>query len=227
MNPEWLIVAPLFDDVTVDTFDEAQDVINYLKEKNVEYKCLLDNEATEEKVTKTLAEFPKCNFGHWDHGSPDAVWGDDNKPIINMSNVEILRNRDCYNSNCSSADKLGKEVWKLGGVFWGSTDLVSYTRDALKEFKEAFNYGIKRRIDGFSWAECLEKTKTRMTELADMLVDAGKTLAGACMREDRDILVCYTPSCPPTPEDTWCPFRKLALKTVSYTHLTLPTILLV
>jgi len=215
LNPEWVIIAPLYNAVTIDTFDEAQDVIDYLKEKNVEYISLLDHDAIEGKVTSVLTEFPKCNFGHWDHGSPDAIWGDDNKPIISMSNVGILRNRDCYNSNCSSAEVLGKEVWKLGGVYWGSTDIVSYTRNALEEFKEAFNYGFKRRIDGFSWAECLKKTKARMTELADALVPAGKTLAGACMREDRDILVCYTVDSPPEPDSTWCPARKLAVKFAS------------
>jgi hypothetical protein len=209
VNPEWLIVAPCFDDVSADTLEEAKDVINYLEEKEVEYICLLDSEAVLSKVAPILNQYPKCNFGHWNHGSADCVWGDDEKPIISLSNVEFLSNRDCYNSNCSSAKKLGVEAWKLGATYWGYTDLVSYTKNALKEFMEAFNYGIKRHIDGFSWKECLEKTKQRMTELADALIDAGKVLAGACMREDRDILVCYGVDVPETPEP-WCKVRKVA-----------------
>jgi hypothetical protein len=212
LNPEWLIVAPDFDEVTKYTLDEAMDVIDYLKEKNVEYISLLDADAIKEKAEAILAEYPNCNFGHWNHGSPDAVWGDDDRPVIDLSNVGVLKGRDCYNSNCSSAKRLGVEVWKLGGIFFGYTDLVSFTTDAAEEFKEAFNYGIKRRIDGFSWKECLERTKARMTELADALVEAGKVLAGACMRQDRDILVCYTADNPPKPDTTWCPFRKLAVK---------------
>lgn len=212
MNPEWLIVAPYFDEVTKYTLDEAKDVIAYLEEKGIVYFSLLDSEAVQKNTEKILTQYPNCNFGHWNHGSEDAVWGDDEKAVIDLSNVELLKGRDCYNSNCSSAKKLGVEAWKLGAVFWGYTDLVSFTTDAAEEFKEAFNYGIKRRIDGFSWKECLEKTKARMSELADALVDAGKILAGACMRQDRDILVCYTADSPPEPDTSWCPLRKLAVK---------------
>ena len=39
-----------------------------------------------------------------------------------------------------------------------------------------------------------------MTALADELVANGKALAGSCMREDRDILVCYNKDNPPQEE---------------------------
>jgi len=41
MNPEWLVVAPLFDDVTVDTFDEAQDVSIILKKRRLNISACL------------------------------------------------------------------------------------------------------------------------------------------------------------------------------------------
>jgi hypothetical protein len=89
---------------------------------------------------------------------------------------------------------------------------VSFTTDAADEFKEAFNFGLKRRIDGYTWLDALAQTKQRMTELADELVDSGRILAGACMRGDRDILVCYTPENPPGDDTTWCPLRKLGIR---------------
>jgi len=125
-----------------------------------------------------------------------------------LKNVELLRNRECYNTNCSSAKNLGVEAWKRGAVYWGYKDIVYFTTDALEEFQEAFNYGIKRRVDGLSWEECLEKAKKRMTELADKLVEAGKALAASCMRHNRDILVCYDAH-PPEPV---CRLRALAVK---------------
>jgi len=205
----WLVVRPVFDDVTEITFNEAQDVIDYFAEKGVACIDLAKEDAMRENVEKILKENPETNVYHADHGSEDKIWGNDNRPVIDLENVELLEGRAIYNNNCSSAKKLGVEAWKQGCLaFWGYTEVVYFTTDALEEFKEAMNYGLKRRIDGFSWNECLQKTKERMTELIDALVKAGKALAASCLRLDRDSLVCYNSE----PPQSGCVFRRLAIR---------------
>jgi len=206
----WLIIRPVFDEVTEITFNEAQDVIDYFTEKGVAYIDLAKEDAVREKVEKVLKETPDINVHHADHGSEDKIWGNDDRPVIDLENVELLRGRAIHNNNCSSAKKLGVEAWKRGCLaFWGYTEVVYFTTDALEEFKEAMNYGLKRRVDGFSWSDCLKKTKERMTELIDALVKAGKALAASCLRHDRDSLVCYNSQPPAEPS---CPVRRLSVK---------------
>ena len=204
----WLMVRPLFDEVTSITFEEAQDVLNYFEEKGVEYIDLAKEEAVRERVEGILKENPDVNLLHYDHGSEDKIWGNDERPIIDLKNVELLAKRECYNNNCSSAAKLGVEAWKREATYWGYTDVFSFTTDALEEFKDFVNHGIKRRVDGLGWKECLQKTKKRATELIDAMVKAGKTLAASCMRWDRDCLVCYNAEKP----EPSCRFRRLAIR---------------
>ena len=204
----WLFVRPVFDEVTEITYDEAEDAINYMRGKGIEVIDLAKERAIRENVERVLTERPDVDIAHYDHGSEDKIWGNDERPVVDLKNANLLSGRECYNNNCSSAKKLGVEAWKRGAVYWGYDDVFYFTTDSLEEFKEAVNYGIKRRVDGLSWEECLQKTKEKMTELADKLVKAGKALAASCMRYDRDQLVCYDAH-PPQPS---CVLRRLAVK---------------
>lgn len=209
MNAEWLIIRPVFDEVTEITFDEAQDFINFLKEKGTSHIDLAKEEAILENVEEVLVENPTISIYHANHGSEDKIWGNDGRPVIDLNNVHLLEGKEIFNNNCSSAKKLGVEAWKKGcKAFFGYTDVFMFTTDALEEFKIAVTYGPKRRVDGLSLKECLETTKEKMTELRDKLIKAGKALAAACMTKDRDILVCYNTE-PPTSD---CPVRRLAVR---------------
>jgi len=206
--PQWLMIRPIFDDVTELTFDEAQDVLDYFKEKGVEYIDLGADEATREKVEDFLHSNPNIGVLHYDHGNESSWIGSNEQPVVDLENVHLLEKRECYANNCSSAKALGVEAWKIGAVYWGYKDVFVFTTDALEEFKQFVNNGIKRRVDGFSWKECLEKTKEVATLLIDQLIKAGKGLAASCLRWDVDILVCYNAESP----ETDCPLRKLAIK---------------
>ena len=205
------MIRPVIDEVTEITYDEAQDVLDYFDEKEVRYIDLAKDDATRENVEKGLKTNPNMSVLHYDHGNKTSWIGEDGA-VVDLENVELLRDRQCYCDNCSSAAKLGVEAWKLGAVYWGYKEIFMFTTDSLEEFKTAVNFGIKRHIDGFSWKECLEEAKAKMTELADKLVAEGKILAASCMRRDRDIMVCYTADSPPEPEEPSCPLRRLAVR---------------
>jgi len=207
---DWLMIRPVFDEVTEITFDEAQDVLNYFEEKGIEYIDLAKDKATKENVEKVLRENPNIKIAHYDHGNETSWIGSDEKPCVSTQNVNVLKGRECYCNNCSSAKKLGVEAWKLKAIYWGYTEVFVFTTDAKEEFKQFVNHGIKRRVDGYSRKKCLEMTKNLANKLIDKLVKAGKGLAASCLRWDRDHLVCYTEDMPP--EETDCPARKLAIK---------------
>ena len=204
-----IICAPIFDFVTEITYDESREAKKYAEYHGVATIDLSDELAIKANVEAELRINLTALFFHADHGNPDMIWGDDEKPVIDMNNVQLLADRENYMVNCSSAKTLGVEAFKKGALaFWGYTDIVSLTTDALPEFEEFFLYGLKRRIDGQDWPECLEGAITKANELIDKLVNEGKTLAATCMLQDRDILVCYTPENPPISS---CPFRRLAI----------------
>jgi len=203
--------SPVFDEVTEYCYEESRELIKYAESKGVKVVDLAKEDAVRERVEEALRRNPKALFFHTDHGSPDKAWGNDGRPVLDLENVDILRGRETVQNNCSSARILGVEAYRRGcKAYLGYVDTVYFTTDAWEVFKEAFLYPVKRRLDGYSWKECLELTKERMTEMIGLLVKAGKALAASCLRHDRDCLVCYTPDMPP--EEPACPISRLIMK---------------
>ena len=192
-------------------YEESRELIRYAEERRFRVVDLAGEEAAREKIEEALRKHPEALFFHTDHGSPDKAWGNDGRPVLDLENVDLLRGRETVQNNCSSAKVLGVEAFRRGcKAYLGYVDTVYFTTDAWDVFKEAFLYPVKRRLDGYSWKECLEMAKKRMTELIDMLVKAGKAWAATCLRLDKDCLVCYTPETPP--EEPTCPISRLIQK---------------
>jgi hypothetical protein len=205
------VVRPIIegDEVTPITFEEAQEVVDYAKAKNVEVVDVAKGEAVRENVERVLRENPGVLVLHANHGNEGAWFGADERACVDLNNVELLAYRECYANNCSSAAKLGVEAWKLGAVYYGFREVFVFTIEEEPYFKQFVNHGIKKRIDGLSWKECLSSAKQLAQKLVDELVKAGKGLAAACLHHDAEVLVCYTEDTPPTSD---CPLRKIALK---------------
>jgi len=203
--------SPLFDEVTEYCYEESRDLIRYAESRGFKVVDLAKEDAVREKVEEALRRNPEALFFHTDHGSPDKAWGNDGRPVLDLENVDILRGRETVQNNCSSAKILGVEAYRRGcKAYLGYVDTVYFTTDAWEVFKEAFLYPVKRRLDGYSWKECLELTKKKMTEMIELLVKAGKALAASCLRHDKDCLVCYTPDMPP--KEPACPISRLIMK---------------
>ena len=208
-NLKLITIRPLFDEVTEITFEECQEVVDYAKSKGVEVIDLAKEKAVRSEVEKALKENPHALVVHYDHGSEEAWYGSDEKPCIDLENVDLLKGRECYAQNCSSAKKLGVKAWELEVTYWGYRDVYVFTPEEEEYFKRFNNYGIKLHLDGFNWKTCLQKTKELATKLIDELVEKGKALAAACLRHDSGILVLYDKEHPPKSD---CTFRKMAIK---------------
>lgn len=208
---EIIVIRPVIkdDEVTSICYDEAQEVVDYAQSKGWKVIDIAKDDAVREKVEQTLKEHPNVLVCHYNHGAEDAWWGSDSRKCVNINNVEVLANRECYAQNCSSAKKLGVEAWKLKATYWGYTDVYVFTIDEKEYFKKFNNYGIKLRIDGEEWSEALKKTKKLAEELVKELLDKGKAFAAACLHRNAEILVLYDEEHPPTSD---CLIRRISIK---------------
>lgn len=206
-------------------FDEATEYSYQWNERlrdkignRMTFILLLMTDAIRENVERALRENPDIMLIHYDHGLEDALIGQDERPVVDLVNVALLKGRESYNMNCLSAQTLGKAAYQDGcKAYWGFTQIVSFTTDAEEDFCEAFNYGLLYYLEGHSWEECLEQAKAEMTRIIDDLVKRGNGLAAMLLREDRDALVCYDGDSPP-PEP--CPASRIIVRLFGYRVLT-------
>ena len=186
-----ILVRPRFDEVTPYTFSFAAEILQWCQQAGFDVTDLAEGEAIRAIVEQKLT--PDIDlFIHYDHGNEDALIGQDKEAVIDLKNAKLLANKEVYTLACLSAKSLGVEVWHRGGKYWGYKEVVSFTTDALSAFQEAFNCGFCYRfIEGDSHENALKRAKEVFTGLSFMLVDAGKTFAAICMRQNRDNLVYY------------------------------------
>lgn len=188
----WIIIRPKFDDVTEYCSQWAQEIIDILKDKGLLVADLGGREVTRAEVEKILDEHPEAYVGFWNHGNEDCLWGSKTEKVFDLNNSDRLAGKEVFTLACLSAKELGKEVWSKDGTYWGYTDVFSFTTDSLAEFQQAANCGWHYRfLKGDTPKDALKRAKDTFTELSYKLVDAGKTMAAICMRNDRDALVYY------------------------------------
>lgn len=203
-----LVCAPKFDNATSYSYEWSRELVDLLKKHGFVVKDISGGIVKREDVENSLVDVSL--YVHYDHGSEDCHWGGAHEKVIDLGNVNLLSGKEVYCMNCSSAKKLGVEAWKRGAVaYWGYVEEFVFTTDALDAFKEFANYGLKKRLEGLSWKECLEKTKERAKEIINELIRNGKYIAASALLHNMENLVCYTPSEPPKSRSV---FRRLALR---------------
>lgn len=209
--------APEFDEPTEYSYKWNERLRDQIGDR-MEKILLLKSDALRNNLEQALKENPDAILIHYDHGSEDAIYGQDGNPAIDLNNVILLKGRIAYNMNCLSAKILGKVAYEDGcKAYWGSVEVVSFTTDAEEEFCRAFNFGLLYWLEGHSWKETLEETKREMTKIIDELVKQGNGMAAMLLREDRDALVCYDES--PPPQET-CPVSRMIVSAFGFKTLT-------
>jgi len=192
-----LLVAPLFDDVTIYSLQLAKSIE---ADERLEGRPILRKEYEAAVKDKQLLIF-------YDHGSEDTLWGTENQGILDLDNAETAP-KEVYTMACLAGKSLGVALWRLGSVFWGYSDVFTFTTDSLKEFGEFAKNGLVKRREGASWTDALKHTKTLGETLAAQLVEQGKYIASSALLSDVYALVCYNGEAP----GSQCTWRKLALK---------------
>lgn len=210
MTETLLGVAPRFDAATDYSIKWCRETLDKIKGK-LSIIRLFDQNAIRGKVLAEMKKDPKpLWFVHYDHGSEYAMWGDDEKKIIDLSNLGVLSGTHTYCMNCSSGKGLGSHAQGAGLLeYWGYVDTVSFTTDAAKEFGEAFGWGlVEAVIQGVWLKEVLEEAREHGYDVADKLGEEGKVFAAANLVRDMKILRCYYRGGPQPPPPR-CPFSRL------------------
>lgn len=164
---------------------------------------------TRKEVEEALKPNPNALFIFYNHGSSDCLWGSVTEKLIDLQNVKLLSNREVYTVACLSAKKLGSKAYAEGCIaYWGYTAEFTFSTEAIKEFQQFANCGIKFKLERKSWSECLKLAKELAKQLASKLTREGKYFSAVLMEHDSEVLVCYNAH----PPETKCPLRKLAIK---------------
>ena len=206
-----ILVAPKFDEATTYSYEWSRDVKKILEEKGYAVIDLSGRTVSREEVEQALKQNPNTIYIHYDHGNVDCHYGSETVKVVDKKNVILLSGREVYCVNCLSARELGVEAYKNGAIaYWGYAEVFVFSSDALGEFKEFANAGLKFRLEGHSWEECLKLVKELAEKLCQKLVEAGKYIASVLLKQDSEALRCYTPNNPPT--ETKCLLRKVCIK---------------
>ena len=202
-----LLVAPVFDEVTKYSYEWSREAKKLLEKKGYKVVDLSNREISRTEVEKALKDVDLFTF--WNHGSESALWGSQKEPVVDINNVNMLSGKEVYTMACLSAKHLGVEAWKRKcKVYWGYYEPFAFTTDSIEEFKEFAIFGLKLRLEGKPWKECLQKTKELGYELADKFAQEGKYIAAVCMRNNTVYLRCYNAE----PPSTKCRLRAFALR---------------
>lgn len=186
-----ILVRPTFDDATQHTFAFAEEILELCRQAGIDVVELAGSEAVKSRVEEELQKGTDL-FIFYDHGSEGALIGQDEQPVIDLNNCHWLADKEVYTLACLSAKELGAEVWRRGGKYWGYTEVVGFTTDALPEFKKSFNCGFAYLfIERVPHGTALDKARETFDQLATALVSEGKIIAAIYMRKNRESLVDY------------------------------------
>ncbi len=213
-------VAPLFDEVTEFSFEWCNDVLDEIEEQLDLLTELMDSAAVKSSVESALERDQPNWFIHYDHGSEYVLWGDDEKAVIDLSNLSKLAGMHVYNMNCSSGKGLGSHAVDSGIVeYLGYLDPVAFTTDATEVFKKALNYGLIKAIkEDLPLKDVVEDMRENGYTLADQLRAEGNFIAAGALVQDMNILHVYYEGGPPPPPPP-CPVSRGLLALLGWNGL--------
>jgi len=208
---ECVVIRPRFDEASGVSFEWCGEVVHMLKEKGVSLVDLAGEDAVRSVVEETVRrEDPKLVV-FYDHGDSRGLLGQDKGYVIDKGNDGLLAGREIYTLACLWGSDGGVDAWRKGArAVWCYVEEFSFTSEALEEFRVFANSGLRFRIEGRTWEECLRLAKELAEELCRRLVGEGKYISAVALQDDADALRCYTKDNPP--ETSRCLARRLLIK---------------
>lgn len=202
-------IAPRFDEATQFSHKWFQELVKELS--NEKWILLEEDDATRKKVEETFDKYHPEIICFYDHGNEDGIVAQGGKEyVIDMTNIAKFKGRVIYTMACLSARDLGREHWRNGGIFWGYTEVFSFTIKDEHLFMRCANIGLIARMNGKTWDEALEIAKR---EFDKAIKEAKDVWTKVWLQHDRDALVCYTPTNPP---ESRCRFRRSLFRIIGW-----------
>ena len=200
-----LEVAPCFEEVTEYSLRWSQRLYEDLDEKHV--SCLRED-AVRDTFKDYIKEYDPELVTFYNHGSENALIGNDETPLLDSRNADLLNGREMFTMCCLAAKKLGPEAYRKGcKAWWGYTKVFSFVTTDEAIFSELANMGlVLRRREHLSWEDCVSRVK----EAYNVEIEkGGNPWTIISLINDRDALVCWTNANQPPSE---CAFRNMGIK---------------
>jgi hypothetical protein len=209
---ECVVIRPCFDEASSISFEWCSEVIGWLREKNISLIDLARDDAVRSKVEEAIQRENPQLIVFYNHGDTQGLLEQDGENyVIDKKNDYMLAGRELYTLACLYGADAGIDAWKKGAIaVWCYIKEFGFTTEALTEFKNFANSGIKFKLEGKTWEESLQQAKNLAKQLCQKLINEGKYISAIILQHDADALRCYTQNNPP--ETSTCIFRKLLIK---------------
>jgi hypothetical protein len=206
------VVRPRFDPATEVSFGWCGELVDLLESNGVQVIDLQADDATREIVEASIQSEDPWLVVFYDHGDEHGLVEQGGKGyVIDKRNDDLLAGREIYTLACSWGRDGGVDAWRKGArAVWCYVREFGFTSEALEEFKMFANSGLRFRLEGRTWEECLRLAKELAEDLCRKLVGEGKYISAVILQDDADALRCYTDGNPP--DTSGCPVRRLLIK---------------
>ena len=207
-----LVIRPRFDLVTSISFEWCGEVVGWLRDAGFGVIDLAEGDAVRGRVEAAVEEYDPSLVVFYDHGDENGLLQQGGRGyVVDKRNDHILSGREVFTLACSWGRDGGIHAWRKGAkAVWCYIDVFAFTSEALDEFRRFANSGLRFRLEGRSWKECLQLARQLAGELCRKLIEEGKYLSAVILQEDADALRCYTDETPP--ETSKCFARRLLIK---------------
>ena len=109
---------------------------------------LAEDDAIRANVENTLETGGSTVFLFYGHGSPDEMTGQDGTALVDLANVNLLKNQRVYVVACCTAKVLGKASGKIARFYLGYKDEVFvWSHPYAKYLEKCVNRGILAMLD--------------------------------------------------------------------------------
>lgn len=119
---EILVTRPEHDDTTYYLSNWIKDSIDMAESKNIKVFDLQKERANLKEVEGIIKKQNVSFLIFNGHGNENAVMGNQNKNLIDLNNVTLLKNKIVYAISCSSAKLLGKKSIEIGAISYMGYD---------------------------------------------------------------------------------------------------------
>ena len=138
-------------------------------------KVSLENESVRAKVEAVIPRMLILCF--YDHGSEDILWGNDEKPLIDLENILKFKGVPVYTLACFSSSVLGRKAVEAGiPVYFGYSKPFGFYPYRQEYFKIQASVLWKALEKNATWKEAFETFKKKCLDLADELDANGESM---------------------------------------------------
>ena len=144
-----LLVRTQTDEATKVAYGWAETVKQRFEAKGWQVLDIALDKAVRSKVEKALKNSDHALFLFYGHGEPDSMIGQDNKPVLDLKNLSLLKAAKVYVVACWTAKQLGPAAQSITRCYLGYKNTVEIwlTPSYIEHLGKCVNKGILEMLN--------------------------------------------------------------------------------